>query len=76
MKKLVISVLFAVAAATPAFAAETFSLVQDTVGNCSAVVTAPNHWSGLKAVSDKTYASWTEADKALNDVKACKTFVR
>ena len=76
MKKLVISALFAIVAATPAFAAETFSLVQDTVGNCAAVVTAPNGWSGLKAVSDKTFSSWSEADKALNDVKACKTFVR
>lgn len=76
MKKLVISVLFAAVTVTPAFVAETFSLVKDTVGNCAAVVTAPNGWSGLKAVSDKTYSSWSDADKALNDVKACTTFVR
>ncbi len=76
MKKLVISALFAAFAITPAFAAETFSLVKDTVGNCAAVVTAPNGWAGMKAVSSKTYASWDDADKALDGIKACTTFVR
>ena len=76
MKKLIISALFAAVAVTPAFAAETFSLVKDTVGNCAAVVTAPNGWAGLKAVSSKTYPSWTDADQALNSIKACTTFVR
>jgi hypothetical protein len=76
MKKLVISALFAAVAVSPAFAAETFSLVKDTVGNCAAVVTAPNGWAGMKAVSSKTYGSWADADKALDGIKACTTFVR
>ncbi|HEY0144826.1 MAG TPA: hypothetical protein VGB93_01445 [Methylovirgula sp.] len=78
MKKLIAAALFAsvVVVASPAFAI-TFSLIQDLdTGNCAAVVTSPNGWPGMKAVSETTYSSQEEADKALDSVKACKSFVR
>ncbi len=74
MKKLLALVVFAVVA-TPALA-EKFSLVKDTVGNCAAVVSSPNGYPGMKVVSDKTFPSWDDANKALDSVKVCKTFVR
>ncbi len=79
MKKLLAATLFASVVsvvASPAFAI-TFSLIQDLdTGNCAAVVTSDNGWPGMKAVSDKTYSSQEDADKALDSVTACKSFVR
>jgi hypothetical protein len=75
MKKLMIAVLFATVVATPALA-EKFSLVKDTVGNCAAVVSSPRGYPGMKVVSKVKYSSWDEANKALDSVKVCKTFVR
>ena len=76
MKKLIAALLFAFAVASPAYAI-TFSLIKDLdTGNCAAVVTSPNGWPGMKAVSHKTYATQEEADKALDGVKTCKSFVR
>ncbi len=75
MKKLLTAALFAVVMATPALA-ESFSLVQDTVGNCAAVVTSKSPYPGMKVVSDKTFTSWDDASKALDGVKVCSTFVR
>jgi hypothetical protein len=76
MKKLIAASLFAIVLTSPAYAI-TFSLIQDLdTGNCAAVVTAPDGWAGMKAVSDTTYSSQQDADKALNSVKACKSFVR
>ncbi|MEI9917133.1 MAG: hypothetical protein WDN29_16520 [Methylovirgula sp.] len=75
MKKLIAAALFASIIVSPAFA-ESFSLIKDTVGNCAAVVTSPNGYPGMKVVSDKTFSSWDDASKALDDVKVCKDFVR
>jgi hypothetical protein len=76
MKTLIAALLFATVIASPAFAI-TFSLVQDQdTGNCAAVVTSPNGYPGMDVVGDKTYSSQEDADKALDSVKVCKTFVR
>jgi hypothetical protein len=76
MKKLIAASLFAVVFTSPAFAI-TFSLIQDLdTGNCAAVVTSNDGWPGMQAVSDKTYSTQADADKALDGVKACKAFVR
>jgi hypothetical protein len=76
MKKLIVASLFVAALSSPAFAI-TFSLVKDLdTGNCAAVVTSKNGYPGMKVVSHKTYPSQEKADKALDSVKACKTFVR
>lgn len=76
MMKLIAASLFAMVLTSPAFAI-TFSLIQDLdTGNCAAVVTSPNGYPGMRFVSDKTYASQDEADKALDGVKLCKSFVR
>ena len=75
MKKLAAIVLFSATLAAPALADETYSLVKDTVGNCSAAVTA-RHYPGMTIVSDKTYSSIQDADKALDDVKDCSGLVR
>ncbi|MEW6438610.1 MAG: hypothetical protein AB1508_15740 [Pseudomonadota bacterium] len=76
MKKLIAAALFATIITSPAFAI-TFSLVQDQdTGNCAAVVTSQNGYPGMDVVGDKTYSSQEEADKALDSVKTCKTFVR
>jgi hypothetical protein len=76
MKKLIAAALFATVFASPAFALS-FSLIQDLdTRNCAAVVTSPNGWPGMRAVSDTTYSSQEDADKALDSVKACKSFVR
>jgi|HubBroStandDraft_6_1064221.scaffolds.fasta_scaffold4186804_1 hypothetical protein len=76
MKKLIAASLFAIVFTSPAFAI-TFSLIQDLdTGNCAAVVTSKDGWPGMKAVSDTTYSSQADADKALDGVKACTAFVR
>ena len=76
MKKLIVASLFGIVLTSPAFAI-TFSLVQDLdTGNCAAVVTSQNGYPGMKVVGDQTYSSQDDADKALDSVKLCKTFVR
>jgi hypothetical protein len=75
MKKLILAGAFMAAACAPAFADDTYSLVKDTVGNCSAAVTS-RHYPGMTIVGDKTYPSITDANKALDDVKGCSGLVR
>ncbi len=75
MKRLILAVLFAAVAATPVLAAK-YSLVKDTVGNCSAVVSSPRGYPGMTLASKKKYPSIDEADKALDGVKGCVGLVR
>ncbi len=75
MKKLMMIVLFSVAVSAPALADETYSLVKDTVGNCSAAISA-SHYPGMTIVSVKKYSSIQEANKALDDLKVCSGLVR
>ncbi len=75
MKKLILAGVFVVVACAPALADETYSLVKDTVGNCSAAVSS-RHYPGMTIVSDKQYSSITDANKALDDVKDCAGLVR
>jgi hypothetical protein len=74
-RKLILASAFVVVACAPAFADDTYSLVKDTVGNCSAAVTSA-HFPGMTIVSDKTYSSMEDANKALDDVKGCAGLVR
>jgi hypothetical protein len=75
MKPYVLASLILVAAATPAFAAEHFAVV-DTVGNCSVIDTKPSPYgvSGLKILGDQSgYSSPAAAQKALrSDNSQCK----
>ncbi|MEJ0050314.1 MAG: hypothetical protein WDN02_03710 [Methylovirgula sp.] len=75
MKKLILACGFVVVACAPALADDTYSLVKDTVGNCSAAVTS-THYPGMKIVGDKTYSSIQDANKALDDLKDCAGLVR
>jgi len=74
-KKLILASAFVVVACAPALADDTYSLVKDTVGNCSAAVTSA-HYPGMTIVGDKTYSSIQDANKALDDVKGCAGLVR
>jgi hypothetical protein len=75
MKKLILALVFSAAAVAPALADDTYSLVKDTVGNCSAAVTS-TEYPGMTIVGDKTYSSMQDANKALDDVKDCDGLVR
>ncbi len=75
MKKLILTGAFVLVACAPAFADDTYTLVKDTVGNCSAAVSA-KHYPGMTVVGDKQYSSITDANKALDDVKNCSGLVR
>ncbi len=76
MKKLIAAALFATVLSGPAFA-NTFTLVQDIyAGNCSAVITAEGSYPGMRRLSETTYPSQQDADKALDSVTSCKSFLR
>jgi len=75
MRRLIMAVLLGGIAATPALAAK-YSLVKDTVGNCSAVVSSPRGYPGMTLASKKKYPSIEEANKALDGVKGCAGLVR
>jgi hypothetical protein len=76
MKKLVTAVLLTGAAISPAFAADQYTAVKDTVGNCSAVVASSEGYPGMTIVSDKNYSSLEEANKSLDSAQGCSGFVR
>ena len=75
MKKQILALVFTTAVAATALADDTYSLVKDTVGNCSAAVTSTED-PGMTIVGDKTYSSLQDANKALDDVKDCAGLVR
>jgi hypothetical protein len=76
MKGLILVVLLMGAAISPALAADEYTAVKDTVGNCSAVVATPGQYPGMTVMSDKNYSSLDEANKALDGLKGCNGFVR
>jgi hypothetical protein len=75
MKKLVLAALFATVFVAPAFADDQYTLVKDTVGNCSAVVAGGNY-PGMTVISSDAYPSMDAANKALGDAKDCSGLVR
>ncbi len=75
MKRLIATVVLVSATIAPAFAADEYKLVKDTVGNCSAVVSSENY-PGMTVVSDKTYGSWEEGQSALDNTKECTGIVK
>ena len=76
MKRLIMTALLVGAATTPALAADQYTVVKDTVGNCSAVVASPRGYPGMQVLSDKNYSSLEEANKSLDSVKDCNGLVR
>ncbi|MGH9810899.1 MAG: hypothetical protein ACRD9W_27235, partial [Terriglobia bacterium] len=67
MKSYLIATVLVLAAATPAFAAEHFAVI-DTVGNCSVIDTkpSPHDVSGLKILGNKSgYSNPSGAEQAL-----------
>jgi len=76
MKRLLIAMLLTGAAAWPALAADQYTVVKDTVGNCSAVVTDSNGYPGMKVMSEKNYPSLEDANKSLDGLKDCNGLVR
>ena len=76
MKKLIMAALLIGAAISPAFAADQYTAVKDTVGNCSAVVASSGGYPGMTVMSDKSYASLEEANKSLDSLQGCSGFVR
>ena len=74
MKKLLLATVFAAVIASPAFA-EQYTLVKDTVGNCSAVVHG-SHYAGMEVMSSEAYSSMEAANKALDGLKDCSGLVR
>ncbi len=75
MKSLIAGLLLAGVMVAPALAADQYTIVKDTVGNCSAVVST-SAYPGMTVVSDKAYDSWTDAMKSIDDEKACGAVVR
>jgi hypothetical protein len=75
MKRLIASVILIGAMTAPAFAADEYKLVKDTVGNCSAVVSS-EQYPGMTIVGDKTYGSWQEGQAALESTKECEGIVK
>ena len=76
MKMLVTVAFLAAVVATPSLAASKYSLVKDTVGNCSAAVSSPRGYPGMKFMSMKKYPSMEAANKALDGLKGCAGLVR
>ncbi len=76
MKKLLMAAVFAAVVATPALADDQYTLVKDTVGNCSAVVSAAAGYPGMSIVSSDSFASLQAANSALDGVKDCSGLVR
>ncbi|WP_297300181.1 hypothetical protein [uncultured Methylovirgula sp.] len=76
MKMLVTVAFLAAVVATPSLAASKYSLVKDTVGNCSAAVSSPRGYPGMKVMSMKKYPSMEAANKALDGLKGCAGLVR
>ncbi len=76
MKKLLIAGIFVAAVATPALADDQYTIVKDTVGNCSAVVASEAGYAGMTVVSTQTYPSIQDANKALDSVSGCDGLVR
>jgi hypothetical protein len=76
MKKLITAVLLMGTAISPAFAADQYTAVKDTVGNCSAVVASSEGYPGMTVISDKNYSSLDEANKSLDSVQGCSGLVR
>jgi len=75
MKSLIIGLLISGAIVAPALAADQYTIVKDTVGNCSAVVSTSSY-PGMTVVSDQAYGSWQDAMKAIDGVKECNGIVR
>jgi hypothetical protein len=76
MKMLVTVAFLAATVATPSLAASKYTLVRDTVGNCSAAVASPHGYPGMKVMSTKKFASMDAANKALDGLKGCAGLVR
>jgi hypothetical protein len=75
MKRLIIGLLLSGVVVAPALAADQYTIVKDTVGNCSAVVSTSTY-PGMTVVSDKAFGSWEDAMKAIDGVKECNGIVR
>ncbi|MEW6437339.1 MAG: hypothetical protein AB1508_09270 [Pseudomonadota bacterium] len=76
MKMLVTVAFLAATVATPSLAASKYTLVKDTVGNCSAAVASPHGYPGMKVMSTKKFGSMDAANKALDGLKGCAGLVR
>jgi hypothetical protein len=76
MKKLILAALITGATMAHASAADQYTAVKDTVGNCSAVVAGSPHYPGMQIMGDKSYASLEEANKSLDSLQGCSGFVR
>ena len=76
MKKLLLGALFATVVAAPAWADQQYTLVKDTVGNCSAVAASDGGYPGMTVVGSSNYSSMQDADSALDGVKDCSGLVR
>jgi hypothetical protein len=74
MKSLIIGLLLSSAVVAPALA-DQYTIVKDTVGNCSAVVSTSTY-PGMTVVSDKAFGSWEDAMKSIDSVKECNGIVR
>jgi hypothetical protein len=76
MRRLITAILLTGLATAPAFASAHYTLVRDTVGNCSAAVASPAGYPGMKVMSHKKYSSLDQANKSLDGLKGCSGFVR
>jgi hypothetical protein len=76
MKKFVLAALFATVIAAPAFADDQYTLVKDTVGNCSSVVASPAGYPGMTVMSSNGYSDIQSANSALDGLKDCSGLVR
>ena len=76
MKKLVLAALLVTVIAAPALADEQYTLVKDTVGNCSAVVSSARGYPGMTVMSSDSFASMQTANSALDGLKDCSGLVR
>jgi len=76
MKKLLMATVLVAAIATPALADDQYTLVKDTVGNCSAVVSSAAGYPGMTVVGTQAYPSIEDANKALDTVSDCSGLVR
>ncbi len=76
MKKLLMASIFVAAVATPALADDQYTLVKDTVGNCSAVVSSDAGYPGMTVVGTQGYPSIQAANSALDSVSGCDGLVR
>lgn len=78
MKKVVLAALFAAIVGTPTLAAgETYVIVKDVVGNCSAVfASGVDHFPGMKILGKTEYSSQAAAREAAKGLKVCEASAR